>query len=334
VQVVSDLAGVVIFDCEAAGGAAGGAGMEPAELGARDRAFLHWQAIIQSGIAELLPHKVQPRRVRADRVLAPRPDKAPGEDSVAGDDSSMSGWSDQSTSGDSVGLRVHFEDAAPRLRRPKELRPPPEEPAQPPPELPGDPAPVLPPHPPPPPPEQPVVGLPAPPGVPGAGVEEHLDVVLAGRGRGRGGGGRGRGLVALDGYPRMPMMAEGPHGRSWLRLSPSGTNAFQDIRANCGRCGGTRTRTCKPDPMGHTARARSAGRVFGHVFAWGLKDCGGDPVVHRGFYPSYDERRAARATSVVDLGDDVSYGRFCAAEREVHAELDDDIGEPFELAAR
>ena len=52
------------------------------------------------------------------------------------------------------------------------------------------------------------------------------------------------------------------------------------------------------------------------------------------FFPSYDERRAARATSVVDLGDDVSYGRFCAAEREVHAELDDDIGEPLELAAR
>jgi hypothetical protein len=158
--------------------------MEPAELGARDRAFLHWQAIIQSGIAELLPHKVQPRRVRADRVLAPRPDKAPGEDSVAGDDSSMSGWSDQSTSGDSVGLRVHFEDAAPRLRRPKELRPPPEEPAQPPPELPGDPAPVLPPHPPPPPPEQPVVGLPAPPGCPVLGSKNILMLCLQGAGVG------------------------------------------------------------------------------------------------------------------------------------------------------
>ena len=59
-QVVSDLAGVVIFDCEAAGGAAGGAGMEPAEPGAQDQAFLHWQAFIQSGIADLLRIRCSP----------------------------------------------------------------------------------------------------------------------------------------------------------------------------------------------------------------------------------------------------------------------------------
>ena len=171
---------------------------------------------------------------------------------------------------------------------------------------------------------------------PEAGGAPPLDLPEAGRGRGRGrGGGRGRGRHAPDdGYPRLLPEIFGREGQAWLRVSPNTTNGFQDIRAFCPRCGVTRTRTCKPNAEGRTTRARSAGRVLGHVFAYLRHDCNGQPDWHRGWYPDFDARRAARIALVAELGADHRFNLFADAERPVHPDLDDASGEPFELANR
>lgn len=79
---------------------------------------------------------------------------------------------------------------------------------------------------------------------------------------------------------------------------------------------------------------RSSGRVLGHVYAWMRFDCSGDAAAHLKHFPDYDARREARADLIAELSDAPAWEVFSEAERPPQADLDDDIGEPLELAKR
>ena len=73
---------------------------------------------------------------------------------------------------------------------------------------------------------------------------------------------------------------------------------------------------------------------MGHVFAWMMHNCGGNAAGHRAWRPSYPERRAARLQLVGEFSTHEFWNQFTEAERLVDPALDDDAGEPFELARR
>ena len=80
--------------------------------------------------------------------------------------------------------------------------------------------------------------------------------------------------VDEDGWPRVchPTLA-GARGVSHLRLSTN-ASGIEDIRASCGVCGATRSRTCKP------ADANGRGRPIGALWCWIHFPCGGDSKTH------------------------------------------------------
>ena len=55
---------------------------------------------------------------------------------------------------------------------------------------------------------------------------------------------------------------------------------------------------------------------------------------HRSWFPSYANRRNGRIAFLNDVRADVALQSFVEAERVAHPDLDDDIGEPFDLANR
>ena len=73
---------------------------------------------------------------------------------------------------------------------------------------------------------------------------------------------------------------------------------------------------------------------MGHVYAWMLHDCSGNAAAHRDWFPRYEERRAARQDLTPRFMDDPHWDAFDGAERPYDAALDDEFGEPRELARR
>ena len=70
-----------------------------------------------------------------------------------------------------------------------------------------------------------------------------------------------------EGWPRLYLGPAGPHGPSGIRLSV-GADGKTDMRAECGVCSATMTRTCRlPD------RKTGQGRPLGLLAAWLLGGC-------------------------------------------------------------
>jgi hypothetical protein len=140
---------------------------------------------------------------------------------------------------------------------------------------------------------------------------------------------------AGEDFPRLfPEDKEDPNRRRWLKVSPSASNEYSDIRGSCHRCGKTRTSNCKPKPDGETFKAKCAGRVIGHVSSFMLYDCLGDGEAHKAYKPDYLARRAGRQWFCALFSSHRFYTLFTEAERHVVDGLDDDCGEPYELPAR
>jgi hypothetical protein len=126
--------------------------------------------------------------------------------------------------------------------------------------------------------------------------------------------------VGDEGWPRLLTGQFGAQGDSFLRLSVNHLGNV-DLRASCGHCGKTFSRTCKPDPRGQ-------GRPMGMLGAWlsrgSIAGC-----QHRDVWPiPYEERVIARAElDAVDGSEE-----FFKTERKVDSKLDDvATGEPVTI---
>ena len=115
------------------------------------------------------------------------------------------------------------------------------------------------------------------------------------------------------GWPRLLTGMIGVKGASFLWLSVNNYGQ-QDLRACCGHCGNTLSRTCKPDRRGQ-------GRPMGLLGAW--LSCGSAVGCHhKGVWPIPHDARVAGRVQLALLGDGQE---FFDAERDFDPVLDDPV---------
>lgn len=120
--------------------------------------------------------------------------------------------------------------------------------------------------------------------------------------------------VGDGGWPRLLTGMIGVKGESVLRLSVN-QHGHSDLRAFCGHCGNTLSRTCKPDRRGQ-------GRPIGLLGAWLF--CGSAVGCHhKGVWPIPHLARVAGRVQLSLLGDDGQ--QFFDAERDFDPVLDDPV---------
>ena len=127
-----------------------------------------------------------------------------------------------------------------------------------------------------------------------------------------------------DGWPRLWFHdIVGEKGMTFLRHSMN-KDGEDDIRATCGLCGATRSRTCKPGASGQ-------GRMMGGLYHWCGFNCGGDRERHRELpWGSLDDRIAARSNFINKYWRGKVAQDILKAERKVDP-AKDRMGEPIHL---
>lgn len=121
--------------------------------------------------------------------------------------------------------------------------------------------------------------------------------------------------AGADGWPRL-VVSQAANAESFIRLSVNASGS-SDMRASCGFCKKTLSRTCKPD-------AKGQGRPLGLLGAWLARGAVGS-CVHADVWPiAFPERVAGRQLLEALEGSADVFG----AERAIDDAFDDPSGEP------
>ena len=136
-------------------------------------------------------------------------------------------------------------------------------------------------------------------------------------------------LAGDDGWPVLEVRAiAGAHGKDRIKISQN-ADGYKDLRAICGVCGSTRTRTGRPSASAGAFRD-AQGRGLGTIFAFLVEyDCIGGHDTHKSWVASYEARDVARQRFHLEFADSALYDEIVAVERPLRPGVDGPNEEPL-----